>query len=70
MLLSREGFPVSPSFVQSRKVEALPKAGEPEAPAAVNVEHCALFICHVPFAGQVEQAGGRLGILKVCEVAF
>lgn len=36
-----------------------------EAPAAVNVECCALLICHVPFVGRpLRRVGGKSGIPK------
>lgn len=69
MLLSRKGLPVSPSFVKIRKVEALPNAGEPRG--ASRCECRALCLVHLsrPICWAAsEQVGGRLGILKECQV--
>lgn len=69
MLLSRKGFPISPSFVKIRKVEALPNTGEPRGAGRCECRALCLvhLSCPICWAAS-EQAGGRLGTLEACEV--
>lgn len=68
MLLSRKHLPVSALLKSGMWKDSLMLAST-EAPAAVNVEHCALLICHVLLTGQPpRRLGGRQGILKAHEV--